>query len=73
MSTNRVLLAKAIKYFAWAVPALFIGPTIIHFAFINKMQPIYPLILGLGIIVCLIAMYLIFLGLKTIMKALFNN
>jgi len=73
MATNRVLLNKGIKYFAWALPAIFIGPTIIHFGFINKLQPVFYLILGLGILICLTAMLLLFLGLKTIMRALFND
>ena len=73
MATNRLLLNKGIKYFAWAIPTLFIGPTVVHFAFINKLQPLYYLILAVGILVCITAMLLIFLGLKTIMKALFND
>jgi hypothetical protein len=73
MATNRVLLNKGIKYFAWALPAIFIGPTVIHFGFINKLQPVFYLILGLGILICFTAMLLMFLGLKTIMRALFND
>jgi hypothetical protein len=73
MATNRVLLNKGIKYFAWALPAIFIGPTVIHFGFINKLQPVFYVILGLGILICLTAMLLMFLGLKTIMRALFND
>ena len=73
MATNRILLNKGIKFFAWALPALFIGPSVIHFAFINKLQPAFYFILSIGIVVCITAMILIFLGLKAIMKALFND
>ena len=73
MPTNRIILNKGIKFFAFALPAMFIGPSLIHFAFINKLQPLYPLILGIGILVCLTGMLLIVFGLKTILKSLFDN
>ena len=71
--TNKDLLNKGIKYLAWALPALFIGPSAIHFAFINQKQPLYPVILGVGIIICIVGVVLIFKGLQTMMKALFND
>lgn len=73
MPTNKLLLNKGIKHFAWALPAFFIGPSIIHFALINKLQPVFYLILITGISICISAMVLVFLGLKIIMKALFND
>ncbi len=73
MATNKELLSKGIKKLAWALPALFIGPTIIHFAFINKLQPTYYIILGLGIALCITGIIMIFLGIKTMMKSLFND
>ena len=73
MPTNKELLFKGIKKLAWALPFLFIGPTLIHFAFINKLQPSYYFILGIGISTCLGAMFFMFLGLKTIVNSLFND
>jgi hypothetical protein len=73
MATNKELFTKGIKYLAWALPLLFIGPTLIHFAFINKLQPSYYFILGIGITFCLGAMFLMFLGLKTMVSSLFND
>ena len=73
MPTNKIMLNKGIKFFAFALPAMFIGPTVIHFAFINKSQPLYPLILGGGIIICIVGMLLIVKGLKTILKSLFTE
>lgn len=73
MPTDRIILNKGIKLFAYALPAMFIGPSVIHFAFINKSQPLYPLILGVGIVVCLAGMLLIVFGLKTILKSLFSK
>lgn len=73
MSTNKDLLSKGIKYLAGALPLLFIGPTLIHNAFMNKQNIWHYLILVIGIIVCVAAVYFMFLGLKIIMKSLFND
>lgn len=73
MSTNKKILTKGISYMSWALPALFIGPAIVHFAFINKQQPIYWLILSIGILVCLTGIVLVFMGINTIIKSLFEK
>lgn len=73
MATNRELLSKGIKYLAWALPLLFVGPSVIHNAFINKQNVWHYLVLAVGIIACLGAVYLLFMGLKTITKAIFND
>ena len=73
MSTNKDLLSKGIKYLAGALPLLFIGPTLIHNAFMNKQNIWHYLILVIGIIVCVATVYFMFLGLKIIMKSLFND
>jgi len=73
MSTNKELLSKSIKYLAWALPLLFIGPSLIYNAFMNKQNVWHYLVLGIGILTCLGAVYLMFLGLKTMMRSLFND
>ena len=73
MATNKELLSKGIKYLAGALPLLFLGPAVIYNAFMNKQNVWHYLVLAIGIIACLAAMYLMFLGLKTIMKSLFND
>lgn len=73
MTTSKEILSKGIKLMSWTLPCLFIGPTIIHFALINKKQPVFWMILTLGIAICITAMILLFLGLKTIVKSLFGN
>ena len=71
--TNRDLLNQGIKYLAWALPLLFIGPTVIYNAFINKDNNWHYLVLAVGIIICFFAMFLMFKGLNTIMKSLFGK
>jgi hypothetical protein len=73
MSTNKELLSKGVKYLAWALPLLFIGPSLIYNAFINKENAWHYLVLGIGIAICISSVYLIVLGLKTMMRSLFND
>ncbi len=73
MATNKELLSKGIKYLAWALPLLFIGPSGIYNAFMNKQNVWHYLVLAFGIMACIGAMYLMFIGLKTIMKGIFND
>lgn len=73
MATNKELLSKGVKYLAWALPLLFIGPSLIYNAFINKQNVWHYLVLGIGIAICICSVYLMFLGLKTMMRSLFND
>ncbi|UUF12225.1 MULTISPECIES: DUF6095 family protein [Flavobacterium] len=73
MSTNKQLLGKGIKYLTGALPLMFLGPTLIYNAFMNQHTNWHYLVLGIGIVACLSSMLLIFLGLRIIMKALFND
>lgn len=66
------MLYKGIKHAIGAMPLMFIGPSIIHNAFLNKQNPWHYLVLAVGIIVCLIAVYLMLKGIKTILKSLFD-
>lgn len=73
MSTNRTVLSKGIKYLVFALPLLFIGPSVIYNAFINKQNVWHYLVLAVGIFLSGLAVYFMYKGLQTIMKALFNN
>ncbi|MFV8337761.1 DUF6095 family protein [Flavobacterium sp. LB3P21] len=73
MATNKELLSKGIKYLAGALPLLFLGPAVIYNAFMNKQNVWHYLVLAIGIIACLAAMFLMYSGLKIIMKSLFND
>jgi hypothetical protein len=73
MATNKELLSKGIKYLTGALPLLFIGPSVIYNAFMNQQNVWHYLVLALGIIACFAAIFLMYLGLKTIMKSLFND
>jgi hypothetical protein len=61
MGTNKQLLSKGIKYLAGALPLLFIGPSLIYNAFMNQQNVWHYLILAIGIVACLAAMYYMYM------------
>lgn len=73
MPTNKQILNKGIKRLSWALPLLFIGPTVIYNAFINKNNIWHYLVLAVGIGICFVAIYQLFLGLKTIVNSMSDN
>ncbi len=73
MATDKNILAKGVKYLAGALPLLFLGPVIINSAFKNEKHPLYPYILALGIIIALTAMFLIYKGVNTLVKSMFDG
>lgn len=70
MPTDKEILNKGIKYVVWALPMFFIGPTVINSAFKNQQHTMFIPILGIGIIICTLAVILVFSGLRTIVKSL---
>ena len=73
MPVNKQLLDKGIKYMLYALPLMFIGPSVIYNAFINKQNVWHYLVLAVGIILCLLAVYCMFKGIKTLTDALFHH
>ncbi len=70
--TNRKVLSKGIKYLAGALPLAIIGPSVLFSAFNNQDKALYIPILILGIIASSAAIFLMFKGILTIVKALFD-
>ncbi|HPF11972.1 MAG TPA: DUF6095 family protein [Flavobacteriaceae bacterium] len=69
--TDKKLLLKGLKRIALSVPLLILTTYILTFAFLNKETiPLY-VFLPLGIIAMAATIYLIFKGLKLILKAIF--
>ena len=71
--TNKDVLVKGIKTMGVSLICMFLGPTLIYVAFSNHEKPLFIPILIVGIIVCILAIYLVFRGLKTIMDSMFNS
>lgn len=70
--TNKVVLFKGIKFLAISIPLILLGPSVIYSAFNNQTHPFYIPILILGIIVFMTAIFFIFRGISTIIKAVFD-
>ena len=73
MSVNKTLLDKGIKFMLYALPLMFIGPSVIYNAFINKQNVWHWLVLAIGIFLSGLAVYFMFKGIKTLTDALFEN
>ncbi len=70
--TNKELLGKGLKYLGGAIPLAFLGPIILYSAFNNQAHPLYLIVLSVGILACAGAMYLMFKGIGTLIKSLFD-
>jgi drug/metabolite transporter (DMT)-like permease len=73
MAANKPLLDKGIKFMLYALPLMFIGPSVIYNAFINKQNVWHWLVLALGIFLSGLAVYFLFKGIKSLTDALFNH
>ena len=73
MTDNKKLFDKGINYMLWALPLMFIGPSVIYNAWINKQNVWHYLVLAVGIALSFLAVYFMFKGIKTLTDALFQN
>nr|WP_294778439.1 DUF6095 family protein [uncultured Flavobacterium sp.] len=73
MSINKALLDKGIKFMLYALPLMFIGPSVMYNALINKQNIWHWLVLAIGIFLSGLAVFFLFKGVKTITDALFDH
>ncbi|RZL33671.1 MAG: hypothetical protein EOP00_32620 [Pedobacter sp.] len=73
MSKSKEKMSRGILFMTCALPLLFIGPAVIHFAFINKLQPLFWVVLAIGILMCLGGIFLAFRGLLKITNSIFKS
>jgi hypothetical protein len=71
--TNKDVLVKGLKKMGISLICMFLGPTLIYVAFSNQEKPLYIPILIVGALVCIIAVFMAFKGIKTIMDSMFNS
>lgn len=70
--TNKALLLKGLKFLAGALPLSFIGPVVLFSSFKNQENPLFIPVLLLALTAMTAAVYLMFKGISTVMKALFD-
>lgn len=73
MSAKKERLGKGIRLMFGALPLMFIGPSVIYNAFMNKHTNWHYLVLAIGCIICILAVFLAFKGIKTLTDALFDG
>ncbi|WP_370480262.1 DUF6095 family protein [Tamlana flava] len=71
--TDKVILFKGIKTLIFAVLSLFIGPIMLSFAFSQPENSLYKPMLIVGCLICAMAVFLIFKGIRLIMSSMFKN
>ncbi|MFI1773220.1 DUF6095 family protein [Thalassobellus citreus] len=71
--TDKFLLFKGVKLLAFAALSLFMGPTLMHFALSDKENSLYFPLLIVACLICAMAVFLIFKGIKIIMASMFNK
>lgn len=73
MATNKEVLAKGVKYLFGGLPLMFIGPSVMYNAFMNKQTNWHYLVLFVGCTICIVSVLLAFKGLNLMVKALFDG
>ena len=73
MSTNKEILLKGIKIMGGTLALLITAPLILNSSFKNQDHPLFIPVLGIGVICLIAAIYFGFKGIKTLMKALFDE
>ncbi|WP_238155795.1 MULTISPECIES: DUF6095 family protein [Flavobacteriaceae] len=71
--TNKEVLIQGLKKMGLSLLCMFLGPTLIYIAFSNQEKPLYIPILIIGCLICGLAIFFAFKGLKTILDSMFNN
>lgn len=70
--TNKELLMKGLKFLAGALPLSFIGPVVLYSTFKNQDHPWFIPILILALLTMAAAIFFMFKGISTVMKAMFD-
>ncbi|RRO25180.1 DUF6095 family protein [Flavobacteriaceae bacterium 14752] len=70
--TNKELLKKGIKYLAVALPLSLLGPSVLYSAFNNQEHAYFLPVVIIGFLLFFGAMFCIFKGIMTIVKAIFD-
>lgn len=71
--TDRKLLLKSLKYFAYTVILMFAAPVIIYEAFKNQGHPFYWPVLIIGLLAGIGAIVMAFISLRMMMKSFFGD
>ncbi len=71
--TDRTRLIKGFKFLAGSLVLAFLGPSIVYSAFGNQDRFLFIPVLIIGILICIGAVFCMFKGIQTIIRAIFND
>lgn len=71
--TDKELLITGLKRMIFSLIFMFLGPIMLYITFSNKEKPLYIPLFFLGIIICGMAIYFAFNGIKIILDSMFKN
>jgi hypothetical protein len=71
--TQKETLYRGIKYLFGSLPLMFAGPSVIHSSLKNQENEYFYLVLAIGILLCLAAVFLMYKGLNIIMNSIFDK
>ena len=71
--TNKEVLIKGVKYLSICALLMFLGPSFLYFVMSNSEKAFYIPLLIIGILLCLSAIIMLFVGIKTILDSMFKN
>ena len=71
--TDKELLLKGLKKMGLSLIFMFLGPTLLHIAFSNREKSLYIPILIIAVIICTLAIYFAFKGIKIILDSMFKK
>ena len=70
--TNKQVLVKGIKTMVIALPLMFLSPYLLTLSFLNKESFAFYIFFSIGISIGILAVYLCFKGINTIIKSVFD-
>ncbi|MFC4722167.1 DUF6095 family protein [Geojedonia litorea] len=71
--TNKEVLYKGLNTMGLSLVCMFAGPTLVYVALGDKENSLFYPILILGFLICSLAIYLGFKGIKTILDSMFKK
>ncbi len=73
MSVNKAILNKGLRILLGSLPTLFAGVFVLNSSFKNQKHPLFIYVAILGVVICGFSVYLMFKGINTIMKSMFEK
>ena len=70
--TNKPLLVQGLKTMGLTLLLLFLGPFLLHTGWSNPDKPLYIPLVVAGIVLCGLAIYMGFKGIRIIMDSIFK-